>query len=70
MLFAGVVFAHSFRQAANPDQAFGANIAGSVVGGFAEAGSMLLGFRYLLLLAAAFYLLSAWAPSLWRRKPS
>jgi hypothetical protein len=64
MFFAGVIFALSFRDSANPDMAFGSNIAGSVVGGLAESFSMLLGFQYLLLLAIAFYLLSAWfAPS-------
>jgi SAM-dependent methyltransferase len=64
MFFAGAIFARSFREAADPDQAFGANIAGSVVGGFSESFSMLVGFRYLLLVAVAFYLLSAWGPSL------
>jgi hypothetical protein len=39
--------------------AFASNIAGSVVGGLSETFSMLVGFRYLLLLAIAFYLLSA-----------
>ena len=59
MLFAGVIFARSFRDSTYPDMAFGSNIAGSVVGGLSESFSMLLGFRYLLLLAIAFYLLSA-----------
>jgi spermidine synthase len=59
MFFAGVIFARSFRDSADPDMAFGSNIAGSVVGGLSESFSMLLGFRYLLLLAVAFYLLSA-----------
>jgi hypothetical protein len=59
MFFAGVIFARSFRDAADPDVAFASNIAGSVVGGLSETFSMLLGFRYLLLLAIAFYLLSA-----------
>lgn len=58
MFFAGVIFARSFRDAADPDIAFASNIAGSVVGGLSESFSMLLGFRYLLLLAIAFYLLS------------
>ena len=58
MSFAGVIFARSFRDATNPDMAFGSNIAGSVVGGLSEFFSMLLGFRYLLLLAIIFYLLS------------
>jgi hypothetical protein len=62
MYFAGVIFARSFRDSANPDQAFGANIAGSVVGGLSESFSTLLGFRYLLILAMAFYALSALRP--------
>ena len=44
--------------------AFGSNIAGAVVGGLSESISMLVGFRYLLLLAVAFYLLSAVMPKL------
>jgi hypothetical protein len=58
MFFAGVVFARSFGDAADPDIAFGSNIAGAIVGGLCESFSMLLGFRYLLLVAIAFYLLS------------
>jgi hypothetical protein len=37
----------------------GANIAGAMFGGLAEASSMLLGFQYLVLVAMAFYVLSA-----------
>ena len=59
LFFAGVVFAVSFRASTKPDVDFGANIAGAVIGGFAEYLSMLLGFRYLLLVAIAFYALSA-----------
>lgn len=66
VFFAGVIFARSFRDAENPDLAFGSNIAGAVVGGLAESFSTLLGFRYLLLLAMAFYLLSIWTPRLRR----
>jgi len=55
--FAGVVFARSFRDASNPDLAFGSNIAGSVVGGLAESFSMLLRFQHLLLSAMFFYVL-------------
>jgi SAM-dependent methyltransferase len=64
MFFAGVIFAESFRDARNPDLAFGSNIAGSVLGGLAESFSMLLGFQHLLLLAVLFYLLSVWSPRL------
>jgi hypothetical protein len=59
MFFAGVIFARSFRDSADPDIAFASNIAGSMVGGISETFSILLGFQYLLLLAIAFYLLSA-----------
>lgn len=69
MFFAGVIFARAFREARNPDQAFGSNIAGSVVGGLAESFSMVLGFQYLLVLAIAFYLLSASGPIFGRRAP-
>jgi hypothetical protein len=61
MLFAGVIFAATFRDAKDPDMAFASNIAGSVVGGLAESFSMVLGFRYLLLLAMALYALSMFA---------
>jgi SAM-dependent methyltransferase len=63
VFFAGVIFARSFRDTTDPDQAFGSNIAGAVVGGLSESLSMLLGFRYLLLLAVLFYVLSACVPS-------
>jgi SAM-dependent methyltransferase len=58
VVFAGVIFAVQFRRSQEPDRAFGANIAGAMVGGLAEYSSMLLGFQYLGLLALAFYALS------------
>ncbi|MBL8794384.1 MAG: hypothetical protein JNM56_10800, partial [Planctomycetia bacterium] len=58
VLFAGVIFAVQFRRTQQPDRAFGANIAGAMVGGLAEYSSMLLGFQYLGLLAVVFYGLS------------
>lgn len=57
--FAGVIFAVSFGRATEPDRAFGANIAGAMLGGLAEYASMLLGFQYLILVALGFYLASA-----------
>ena len=54
ILFAGVIFARSFQQVPWPDRAFGYNIAGAMVGGLAESFSLLLGFRYLMLVALAF----------------
>jgi SAM-dependent methyltransferase/energy-converting hydrogenase Eha subunit B len=55
ILFAGVIFAVSFSRVAEPDRAFGANIAGAMFGGLAEYSSMLLGFQYLLFVAVALY---------------
>src|SRR5262249_40697599 len=62
--FAGVIFAVLFNQTKEPDRAFGFNIARAMLGGLAEYSSMLLGFRYLLLVAVVFYALS----TLWRNK--
>lgn len=63
ILFAGVIFAVSFSRSVRPDLDFGANIAGAMLGGLAENTSMLLGFKYLVLVAAVFYLASAaWSP--------
>jgi hypothetical protein len=59
ILFAGVIFAASFKRANEPDRAFGINIAGALMGGLAEYSSMLLGFQYLVLVAIVFYALSA-----------
>ncbi|HSA92266.1 MAG TPA: hypothetical protein VLE48_04590 [Terriglobales bacterium] len=59
ILFAGIVFATCFARVRMPDLAFGANIAGAILGGLSEYTSMLIGFRYLMLLAILFYVLSA-----------
>jgi hypothetical protein len=64
IFFAGIVFAVSFSHAADADRAFGANIAGAMFGGLSEYSSMLLGFQYVILLAAAFYACSALATRL------
>jgi hypothetical protein len=71
ILFAGVIFAVSFSKVAEPDKAFGANIAGAMFGGLAEYSSMLLGFQYLLLVAVALYLVSlaGWHIAARRRRP-
>jgi SAM-dependent methyltransferase len=61
VVFAGVVFAASFARVRDPELALGANIAGAVVGGFAENLSMLIGFRHLALVALVVYALAALA---------
>jgi spermidine synthase len=57
--FAGIIFSASFARSQRPNQMFGANVAGALIGGLAENASMLLGFRYLMLVAIGFYLLSS-----------
>jgi spermidine synthase len=57
--FAGIVFSASFARSSRPNQMFGANVAGALVGGLAENASMLLGFRLLILVAIGFYVLSS-----------
>jgi len=64
VLFAGVIFAESFRRTPEPDRAFGFNIAGAMMGGLTEYSSMMLGFQYVVLVAILFYVLSALG---WRR---
>lgn len=59
IIFAGVIFAASFKRTTRPDLAFGVNIAGAMMGGLAEYSSMLLGFQYVVLVAILFYALSA-----------
>ncbi len=58
ILFAGVIFATSFARTKAAGPAFGANIAGAMLGGLTENTSMLLGFQYLLVVALLFYVLS------------
>jgi hypothetical protein len=58
VFFAGVIFATLFRESRQPDVDFGWNVAGIILGGLSEQLSLVVGFNYLLLVAAAYYLLS------------
>jgi SAM-dependent methyltransferase len=58
VFFAGVIFASVFRESRQPDVDFGWNVAGIILGGLSEQLSLLIGFNYLLLVAAGYYLLS------------
>jgi SAM-dependent methyltransferase len=58
IFFAGVIFATSFRRTADPSLAFGANIAGVVLGGLLEYLSLVVGYQGLQFVAAGLYLLS------------
>ena len=56
--FAGLVFARSFSAATLAGPAIGANIMGSVLGGWVEYSTMAVGIRSLVLLAGVFYVIS------------
>jgi len=58
LFFAALIFARSFRETPAPELAFASNLLGAVVGGLLEYGSIILGFRNLLLLALALYMFS------------
>ena len=59
IFFAGVIFATAFRDSSHPDVDFGSNIGGVILGGLCENLSLILGFSHLILVALAFYVLSA-----------
>ena len=59
IFFAGVIFAKSFEKVEKPEQALAYNTAGAILGGIAEASSLLIGFQWLLAVAAVIYIASA-----------
>jgi len=59
IFFAGIVFGALFSRSEHPEVDFGSNIAGAMLGGFAESLALIVGFTYLVVLAIAFYLCSA-----------
>jgi hypothetical protein len=70
VFFAGVIFAAAFRESRRPDVDFGSNIGGVILGGLAEYFSLIVGFKNLLGIAIAFYLLSAILRSRTRALPA
>lgn len=55
IFMANVVFAHRFRETVNSTAAFGANLIGAMVGGLIEYTSLVIGYRNLSIVVAAFY---------------
>ena len=55
VFLANLVFAQRFRAVASSTTAFGANLLGAIVGGVLEYLSLMLGFRFLLVVVAALY---------------
>jgi SAM-dependent methyltransferase len=66
ILFANLVFAHSFRDTAAADMAFASNLLGAMVGGALEYVALLSGYQALLILVAALYVLAYLFAGRWR----
>src|SRR5215831_20318205 len=61
VFLANLVFAGSFKGTGpSADVAFASNLIGIMLGGMLEYASLVIGYRHLLLLVIAFYLISAW----------
>jgi hypothetical protein len=58
IFFAGLIFSTLFRDVTDAGSAFGANLMGAMVGGFAEYAGMYVGNRHLLLLVLVAYLIA------------
>jgi hypothetical protein len=56
IFFANLLFTSRFKDAENPTAAFAANLFGAMVGGCLEYLSLVLGYQYLLVVAALLYL--------------
>ncbi len=61
VFLANLVFAGSFKGTGpSADVAFASNLIGIMLGGMLEYASLLIGYRHLLLIVIAFYVISAW----------
>jgi hypothetical protein len=58
LFFAGIIFAHSFRNTDAPLRALGSNLFGTLLGGFLELVSFSGGLSVLMFVAALVYALS------------
>jgi hypothetical protein len=58
VLFAGIIFSLTFRDAPNASSAFGANLIGAMIGGFSEYLGMALGYHRLSILVIVAYVAS------------
>lgn len=56
MLFSGIIFIRSFTEVKRKDEALGANLIGSIVGGVLQSITFLIGIKTLLLVVALLYL--------------
>jgi hypothetical protein len=58
VFFANLLFTSRFKNAANPTAAFAANLFGAMIGGCLEYLSLVLGYQWLLAVAAGLYLIA------------
>ena len=68
VLCAGLIFSSSYKRSESTAQDFGTNLLGAMVGGVGEYISLLAGYRFLLVLVAACYLIAVGAIS-YRKLP-
>jgi len=66
IVFANLIFAHSFRDTAMADMSFASNLLGAMLGGALEYVALVSGYRSLLLVVAGLYLLANLLASRWR----
>jgi hypothetical protein len=60
VFLANVIFSNSFKDSDQADVAFASNLLGIMVGGMLEYFSMLVGYRWLLIVVVLFYALALW----------
>ncbi len=58
IFLANIAFAKRFAESDNPQAAFGVNLLGAILGGCLEYAALLTGYRNLLIVVAALYLLA------------
>lgn len=67
VFLANLVFTYSFRDTRTADMAFASNLLGAMAGGALEYVALLSGYRVLLIIVAALYLLAWLFATRWRR---
>ena len=67
VFLANLVFTYSFRDTRTADMAFASNLLGAMAGGALEYVALLSGYRALLIIVAALYLLAWLFATRWRR---
>jgi hypothetical protein len=70
IFMANMVFAQRFRDTADSGTAFGANLLGAMIGGILEYLSLIVGYRWLLVLVGVLYALAFLSGRKWLRSAS